>query len=372
MSYITCRRGVIQTFFGLLALLLLGAAPAVGSAQSQAVAPAAGGYCETDEGVTVVVDMTVFDKGIIVRCVEGPLPSGYTGWDALTDAGFSPQAPARQPGFVCRLAGEPSAARELPVEGDEDYREQCVVTPPQSAYWTYWHASNEGNWTYSTLGAANYEVVEGEFEGFAFSLNGSKATPGIAPIRPSEQPDPPPPTAPPGSGGASNPTPPPKPQPTPTAEPPATPKTPVPKAPPTTPPSSQGSPTRFSDPTPAPPSTTLSPSAPSASSHASGSNGHADTTVDSGEQSEDRQGDNGGRREGSKDEGREGGSKRPAGIEQPPTASESDDGVVITGEVPAAVDEPEKGSAASLLIGLGVLAALAAGAGLTAWRRSHS
>jgi len=68
----------------------------------------------------------------------------------------------------------------------------------------------------------------------------------------------------------------------------------------------------------------------------------------------------------------EGAKQTAAGEESKPSA-ESDDGVVVTGEVPAAADDAQDdGSPASLLIGLGLLAVLAAGAGLTAWRRSRA
>ena len=198
------RRGVTPTLVALLALLLLGAGPAVGSLPSQSVT-SEGDYCKTEVGVTVVVDMTVFDKGIIVRCVDRPLPSDYTGWDALTEAGFSPQSPVRQPGFLCRLAGEPSAGRALSIPGDEDYHEQCVVTAPEAAYWAYSYASNGGSWAYSDLGVASHEVIEGGFEGFSFSLNGSAVTPGVAPLRPNETPDPSP-TSPPTATATPAPT----------------------------------------------------------------------------------------------------------------------------------------------------------------------
>ena len=381
------RRGVIPTLVGLLALLLLGAGPAVGSLPSQSVTPG-GDYCETDEGVTVVVDMTVFDKGIIVRCVDGSLPSSYTGWDALVDAGFSPEAPARQPGFLCRVAGEPSASRALSIPGDEDYHEQCVVTPPDSAYWAYWHAPNGGNWTYSDFGAASRDVIEGGFEGFSFALNGSIVTPGVAPVRLSDTPDPPP-TSPPAPTATPSPTTTPKPtatpSPTATPKPTATPSrtaipspTATPKPPAAPSPTAKPKPTATTKPAPSPTSggasTPLGDSTPTQPDSATTPSPSGESSVAPRGQRSGASGKDDGTSKGrQQNRGKGQGDNPPAATEAPTTPAETDDGVVVTGEVPSAADDAQDdGSPASLLIGLGLLAVLAAGAGLTAWRRSRA
>jgi hypothetical protein len=148
--------------------LLVPAAPA-----SAAVADA----CVGSSGVTVVVDFSAFGQGIRVVCVAS-VPS--TGIGALRAAGFSTVGTTHDgPGYVCRINGLPTADTEA-----------CVVTPPTTAYWSYWHAARGGSWVYSTAGAAFYHPEPGSVEGWAF---GSGGPPGIAPPAPIAEPAPPPP-----------------------------------------------------------------------------------------------------------------------------------------------------------------------------------
>ncbi|MFG3658630.1 hypothetical protein [Streptomyces sp. NPDC047706] len=60
-------------------------------------------------------------------------------------------------------------------------------TPPASAYWSYWHAPNGGNWTYSQSGSSSRKPPLGSYEGWSFSLNKTASTnppPRVAPVRP--------------------------------------------------------------------------------------------------------------------------------------------------------------------------------------------
>jgi hypothetical protein len=181
------------------------------------VSPAAGldqgtpGYCPDKKGVTVVVDFNQLGGGIVVRCAPGPVGSGYTGLDALQDAGFSPEGTARWGmQFICRIAGEPAADQKLPIKGDPNYKEKCVDTPPAQAFWSYWYAPNGGSWTLSSQGPTSREAIAGGFEGWSFSLNHSQDSappPGIAPQRPRQPPHSPPPTTPPSSPPHSSPPP---------------------------------------------------------------------------------------------------------------------------------------------------------------------
>jgi hypothetical protein len=163
------------------------------------------GYCKTKKGVTVVVDFNELGGGIVVRCAPGPVGSGYTGLDALQDAGFTPEGTKRWGlQFVCRIAGKPAPDQKLPIKGDPNYREACVDTPPAEAFWSYWYAPNGGTWTLSAEGPVNRDAIPGGFEGWSFSLNHSQQTappPGVAPKRPHE----PPPTTPPPTTPHSSP-----------------------------------------------------------------------------------------------------------------------------------------------------------------------
>ncbi len=148
------------------------------------------GFCADDEGVTVVVDFQSLGGETIVRCAPGTEPR--TGLEVLADAGFQVEGVQRWgSGFVCRIEDSPAAGESLPVEGDDGYREQCIDTPPASAYWGYWYADDGGDWQYSPYGVKNREVLPGGFEGWSFALNapqGDPPAPRVAPQRPAGQP----------------------------------------------------------------------------------------------------------------------------------------------------------------------------------------
>ena len=166
----------MKRLFVLLAAGVLTGALLVPAAPASAAAADA---CVGSSGVTVVVDFSAFGQGIRVVCVSS-VPS--TGLGALR-ANFSTVGTTHDgPGYVCRINGLPTADTEA-----------CVVTPPTTAYWSYWHAARGGSWSYSTSGAANYHPEPGTVEGWAF---GSGGAPRIAPPAPIAEPAPPPPPPP--------------------------------------------------------------------------------------------------------------------------------------------------------------------------------
>ncbi|UBI41368.1 MULTISPECIES: hypothetical protein [Streptomyces] len=132
------------------------------------------GFCPDGDGVTVVVDFQGLGGSTIVRCAPGSQSTGLT---ALKNAGFRIAGTLRWgEGFVCRIESKP-----------EPRRESCADTPPASAYWSYWHAPNDGRWTYSQWGVANRTPPPGSFEGWSFSLDqeaGGAPAPRVAPRRP--------------------------------------------------------------------------------------------------------------------------------------------------------------------------------------------
>nr|WP_203846786.1 hypothetical protein [Dactylosporangium siamense] len=145
------------------------------------------GYCPDSTGVTVVVDFHELGGGVVIRCAPGNQSSGLT---ALQNAGFTVAGTNRWGlAFVCRIDGKPGPATE-----------PCVDTPPATAYWSYWHASNGGAWTYSDKGVKNRTPPPGSFDGWSFSKNHTEGTapkPGATPARPAASPPPPPTTGPP-------------------------------------------------------------------------------------------------------------------------------------------------------------------------------
>lgn len=161
------------------AVFLLAAATMPGTA-TPARAAGSAGYCPDGNGVTVVVDYRDLGGGKVVRCAAGEQP---TGLDALENAGFTITGTVRWgKGFVCRINGRPAVDDE-----------PCLDTPPASAYWSYWHSPDGGDWTYSNLGVKNRKPPPGSFEGWAFSTDGGEGDapePGIAPSRPRPEPTP--------------------------------------------------------------------------------------------------------------------------------------------------------------------------------------
>ncbi|USX48913.1 hypothetical protein [Lentzea sp. HUAS12] len=117
-----------------------------------ATSPASAASCA---GVEVVVDFGSLGGGVQTGCAAGDPATGLT---ALTGAGFTYSFVPRQPGFVCRINALPNP---------------CTV-PTTSAYWSYWHASPGGTWSYSTSGASGYDPAPGSVEGWAFGA-------GVAP-----------------------------------------------------------------------------------------------------------------------------------------------------------------------------------------------
>jgi hypothetical protein len=178
---------------------LVGAAGAIalGMVLAGPVPAAEVAACSGSSGVTVVVDYGALG-GIQVGCAGG---DPATGLGALNAAGFGTTGTRKDgPGFVCRINGVPAA-------------DPCVVTPPATAYWSYWHAPRGGSWAYSSVGAAGYNPAAGSVEGWSF---GSGGRPGLAPPAAPT----PPPVPPPAPKPTTKPVP--KPAPKPTAAPPRT------------------------------------------------------------------------------------------------------------------------------------------------------
>ena len=114
--------------------------------------------CDNNNDITVVVDFQELIDGnnndVNVRCAPQPVNSGF---DALQRANINYTT---YRGFVCRIAGLPSADDE-----------PCNRYPPANAYWVYWYAERGGGWTYSQYGAADRTPPPGSIEGWSFAKN---------------------------------------------------------------------------------------------------------------------------------------------------------------------------------------------------------
>lgn len=166
----------------------------VGAPSAQA-ATSYNGYCKDASSTTVVVDLGKLGGGVVVRCAPAPLPGSANGLAALQRAGI-PYTGTQRYGdtFVCRLYNKPSVGQSLPIAGNPGYKERCLNTPPTSAHWVYWYASNGGSWTDSSVGLTGHTAIRGGFEGWTFSLNSADSQPRVAPVRPAAAGAPKPPT----------------------------------------------------------------------------------------------------------------------------------------------------------------------------------
>ena len=152
---------------GSAALLVAAAGLAVAAPAAEAAA------CSGSSGVTVVVDFGSLGGGVQTGCAGGDPASGLA---ALSAAGHGYTFVPRQIGLVCQIDGRPN-----PCNG-----------APTTAYWSYWHATRGGSWSYATAGAGGYNPQPGTVEGWAFGAGGR---PGIAPpAAPAPPPPPPKPT----------------------------------------------------------------------------------------------------------------------------------------------------------------------------------
>lgn len=168
----------------LLSALALASCGAWAATPFAAAATVTDGRCSTDTGVTLVVDHQELGGGVVVKCVED-VPVGTSGLGLLRLAGFTSEGTVHDgSSFVCRVGGRPGPNETIPLSSDPGYREQCINTPPDDAFWGYWHATNGGSWTFSSYGAGSREVVPGGYEGLSFSLNNSSRSnppPGLTP-----------------------------------------------------------------------------------------------------------------------------------------------------------------------------------------------
>lgn len=110
-------------------------------------------------GVKVVVDFSALGGGVVTRCTTDDPQSGLKALD-LTK--FRYTYVPRQLGMVCTIDALPNPCTK----------------PTTSAYWSYWHATPGGTWTYSTSGAGSYDPAPGTVEGWSF---GAGVAPGATP-----------------------------------------------------------------------------------------------------------------------------------------------------------------------------------------------
>jgi hypothetical protein len=146
--------------------LLAGAGPAAATAEPI-------GDCTTTSGVILAVDFAYWGGPLLRAC--GTTPT--TGYQLLNEGGWSTQGDAHDgPTFICRIA---YAGYQGGTAYPTPSQDPCIVTPPASAYWSYWHADpGQNTWSYSQLGAVSYKPEPGSVDLWMFGSTNIAGTTG--------------------------------------------------------------------------------------------------------------------------------------------------------------------------------------------------
>ncbi|MFY1668519.1 hypothetical protein ACN27G_00955 [Plantactinospora sp. WMMB334] len=160
------------------ALAVVQAAAVIAPAATYA-APLPLGQCTTRSGVILAVDFSRWGGPLLRSC--GTTPT--TGYQLLNQGGWKTAGTGHDgPAFICRIgySGFRNGTQYPPPS-----EERCVLTPPASAYWSYWHADPGANtWEYSQLGAMSYKPRPGSVDLWIFGgtdIGGTKGRPTFSP-----------------------------------------------------------------------------------------------------------------------------------------------------------------------------------------------
>lgn len=132
--------------------------------------------CTATEGAVVAVDFGPFGGGVERGCDMTPT----TGYELLHEAGFTTEGTQHDgPAFICRLGL--GSGTQYPTTDQES----CVLTPPATAYWSYWIASpGQTKWTYSQYGAMDRKPKDGDVDAWVFGgtdIGGTTGKPAFTP-----------------------------------------------------------------------------------------------------------------------------------------------------------------------------------------------
>ncbi|MFJ4007316.1 hypothetical protein ACIPWL_28205 [Streptomyces sp. NPDC090023] len=154
--------------------MMLGASTGPAGAVPQAM-----GQCTMSSGVVLAVDLSHWGGPILRSC--GTTPT--TGYELLNQGGWRTTGTGHDgPAFICRIGYSGyQGGRQYPTAAQDD----CVLTPPASAYWSYWHADpGATTWTYSQLGAMLYKPRPGSVDLWIFGgtdIEGTQGRPKVTP-----------------------------------------------------------------------------------------------------------------------------------------------------------------------------------------------
>jgi hypothetical protein len=164
-----------------LAGTVLAAAGGAVAAPRAWAAPEPMSHCSTTTGVVMAVSFAHWGGPVLRSCASTPT----TAYDMLNQGGWHTTGTEHDgPGFICRIGYRGyQAGAQYPTPAQES----CVLTPPSTAYWTFWHAGpGQNTWAYSQAGATSYSAPPGSVELWVFggtSLDGTSgsAVPTISP-----------------------------------------------------------------------------------------------------------------------------------------------------------------------------------------------
>ncbi|WP_405995596.1 hypothetical protein [Streptomyces sp. NBC_00986] len=170
---------LVRTVVRAVAALGLTAA-AFGASTVPAVAdPQSMGRCTTTSGVVLAVDFSHWGGPILRSC--GTTPT--TGYELLNQGGWGTTGTGHDgPAFICRIGYSGfKNGKQYPTAAQDD----CVLTPPASAYWSYWHADpGATTWQYSQLGAMLHKPKPGSVDLWIFggtNVEGTEGRPTVTP-----------------------------------------------------------------------------------------------------------------------------------------------------------------------------------------------
>ncbi|WP_246259622.1 hypothetical protein [Streptomyces typhae] len=144
-----------------------------------AAAPRPIGQCTTRSGAVLAVDFSDWGGPILRSC--GTTPT--TGYELLNQGGWRTTGTGHDgPAFICRIGYSGfKGGKQFPTAAQDD----CVLTPPATAYWSYWHADPGANtWKYSQLGAMLYKPKPGSVDLWIFggtNVEGTQGRPTVTP-----------------------------------------------------------------------------------------------------------------------------------------------------------------------------------------------
>ncbi|MFC8345117.1 hypothetical protein [Streptomyces sp. NPDC057280] len=173
--------GFLKATARAVAALALTAAAWGATAGSAVADPQAMGRCTTTSGVVLAVDFSHWGGPIMRSC--GTTPT--TGYALLNQGGWQTTGTGHDgPAFICRIGYSGyKNGKQYPTAGEDD----CVLTPPASAYWSYWHADpGADDWQYSQLGAMLYKPKPGSVDLWVFGATNVEGTEGRPTVTPDQ------------------------------------------------------------------------------------------------------------------------------------------------------------------------------------------